>query len=73
MMRFDYKEPNIGNVDTLIRTVVGALMIIAAFLGGGWVAALIGAIVLTTAYFRFCPMYALFDFRSNKTTAAEIK
>ncbi|WPL18219.1 hypothetical protein Thiowin_03278 [Thiorhodovibrio winogradskyi] len=66
MMRFDYKQPNIGNVDTLIRAITGALMIIAAFLGGGWVVAVIGAVVLATAYFRFCPFYALFNFRSNK-------
>ncbi|EIC20738.1 YgaP family membrane protein [Thiorhodovibrio frisius] len=72
-MRFDYKQPNMGNTDTLIRAIVGALMIIAGFLGGGWIVAVIGAVVLTTAYFRFCPAYALFDFRSNKKAAAVSK
>jgi hypothetical protein len=65
-MRFDYKQPNIGNTDTLIRAIVGALMIIAGVLNGGWIFALIGVVVLTTAYFRFCPGYALFNFRTNK-------
>ncbi|MBK1649216.1 YgaP family membrane protein [Rhabdochromatium marinum] len=64
-MRFDYKQPNIGNTDTLIRAIAGALMIIAGFLGGGWISAAIGAVVLATAYFRFCPAYALFNFRTN--------
>jgi hypothetical protein len=33
------------------------------------VAGLIGAVLLATAWFRFCPAYALFDFSSDKDVA----
>ncbi len=68
-MRFDYKQPNIGNIDHLIRAIAGALMIIAAFFGGGWMVGVVGAVLIGTAYLRFCPVYALLDFRSNKKPA----
>ena len=67
-MNFDITKHNVGNIDRLIRAIVGALLLVVAFLGNIWVAvaALIGAVLLGTAYFRFCPSYTLFDFSSNK-------
>jgi hypothetical protein len=67
-MNFDITQHNVGNIDRLIRAIVGALLLVVAFLGNIWVtvAALIGAVLLGTAYFRFCPSYTLFDFSSNK-------
>ncbi|MEY6432892.1 DUF2892 domain-containing protein [Thioalkalicoccus limnaeus] len=67
-MNFDYSKHNVGNIDRMIRLIVGGLLILVAFLGSSWVAlaALIGAVLIGTAYFRFCPSYTLFDFSSNK-------
>jgi hypothetical protein len=68
-MQFDFTKPNIGDTDRLIRAIVGALLIASVFLGSSWVMGLIGAVLLGTAYFRFCPAYGLFDFSSNKHVA----
>ncbi len=65
-MNFDFTKHNIGNTDRMIRAIVGAALIVAAFLSGSWLAGLIGAVLLGTAYFRFCPAYGLFDFSSDK-------
>ena len=66
-MNFDYTKHNIGNNDRLIRAALGAVLIASVFFGGHWVGGLIGAVLLGTAYFRFCPAYALFDFSTDKT------
>ena len=65
-MNFDYTKYNVGNVDRLIRAAVGILLIASVFFGGSWVGALIGTVLLGTAWFRFCPAYALFDFSTDK-------
>ncbi|NEV65077.1 YgaP family membrane protein [Thiorhodococcus minor] len=64
-MNFDLTKHNVGSTDRLIRAVAGAVLILSTFLGGHWVGGLIGAVLLVTAYFRFCPAYGLFDFSSN--------
>jgi hypothetical protein len=68
-MNFDYTKHNVGNIDRLIRAAVGVVLIASVFFGTGWVAGLIGAMLLGTAWFRFCPAYALFDFSSDKDVA----
>ena len=65
-MNFDYTKPNVGNIDRIIRTILGVLLIVAVFRGSSWIGGLIGAVLLATAYFRFCPVYTFFDFSSNK-------
>lgn len=71
-MNIDITKHNVGTIDRLIRAIVGALLLIVAFLGNIWVtlAALIGAVLLGTAYLRFCPSYTLVDFSSNKEQRA---
>lgn len=68
-MHFDFTKRNVGNIDRLIRAVVGIVLIVGAVRAESWVAGLIGAVVLGTAYLRFCPAYTLFDFSSNKDIA----
>jgi hypothetical protein len=68
-MNFDYTKYNVGNTDRMIRAAVGALLIASLYFGASWVAALIGVLLLGTAWFRFCPAYALFDFSTEKTVA----
>ncbi|WP_295446799.1 DUF2892 domain-containing protein [uncultured Thiodictyon sp.] len=72
-MNFDIKKPNIGNTDRIIRAGVAVLLILGAIRGGSWVAGVIGAVLLATAYFRFCPAYAATDFSTNKDTAPDLK
>ncbi len=66
-MHFDITKPNIGNIDRLIRAIVGVLLIVAVFRGSSWVGGILGAVLLATAYFRFCPVYTLFDFSSDSS------
>lgn len=62
---------NVGGVDRTIRIVLGAALLIAPFLPplagmfagiGAWkfAVAIIGAVLLGTGLFRFCPAYTLF-------------
>ena len=66
---------NVGSADRIIRFVVGALLIVLPFLltGGFWDGSLakyglpvIGAVLVGTAFFRFCPMYRLVGIRTCK-------
>jgi hypothetical protein len=59
---------NVGNIDRAIRLVVGVILLLAPFLMpeafaglGGWryVVAAVGAVLVGTAAFRFCPAYSL--------------
>jgi hypothetical protein len=68
-MHFDLTKHNVGNTDRLIRAIVGILLIGSFLLGRSWVGGLIGAVLLSTAYLRFCPAYTLFGFSSNKDVA----
>jgi hypothetical protein len=68
-MQFDFTKHNIGDTDRLIRAIVGALLVASVFLGSHWVVGLIGAVLLGTAYFRFCPAYGLIAYSSNKDVA----
>jgi hypothetical protein len=65
-MKLDITKPNIGDTDRLIRVAVGILLIIGAVRGDNWLSGLIGAVVIGTAYLRFCPAYTLFNFSTNK-------
>lgn len=65
-MHFDISKQNVGKTDRLIRAIVGALLILGAVRGSSWVAGLIGAVLLGTAYLRFCPAYTAIDFSTNK-------
>ena len=67
-MHFDITKTNVGNIDRLIRALVGVLLIVAVFRGSSWFGGILGAVLLATAYFRFCPVYTLFDFSSNSAS-----
>lgn len=67
-MHFDITKPNVGNIDRLIRAIVGVLLIVAVFRGSSWMGGVLGAVLLATAYFRFCPSYTLFDFSSDSSS-----
>jgi len=60
-------KKNMSNLDRGIRVILGvALLSLILFLSGGirWIG-LIGLIPLLTGIVGFCPLYALFKFKTN--------
>ena len=57
---------NVGQVDRVIRIVVGLLLISLVFIGPQTVWGWIGIIPLATAFISFCPAYRLFGISSAK-------
>ncbi|MFV1849987.1 MAG: DUF2892 domain-containing protein [Thalassospira sp.] len=67
---------NVGTVDRLLRACAGVVLLALPFVlatpedGGmafgayGWVMLAAGAIMITTAALRFCPLYMLFGLRT---------
>ena len=54
---------NVGNVDRVLRLVIGALLIIGALMGyGAWM--WIGIIPLATGLMSSCPLYSIFGIRT---------
>jgi len=53
-------KTNVGNVDRILRIVLGLALIAATLLGtiGAW--GWIGIVPLATGIFRFCPVYLPF-------------
>jgi uncharacterized membrane protein len=70
---FDFTKKNVGNTDRIIRAVLGVLLIIGAARSSSWVGGLIGAVLLGTAYLRFCPSYSTFDYSTIKDDDNAIK
>jgi Na+/proline symporter len=50
-------KPNIGNIDRILRVVVGLVLLSLVFVGPKTLWGLIGLVPLGTAAFRFCPAY----------------
>lgn len=63
-------KANEGSIDRGIRMVLGLVLLGLAFavLGigtiGGVVAAIVGAVLVTTGLVGFCPAYAIFGFKT---------
>jgi hypothetical protein len=65
---------NVGSIDRTLRFILGAILIALPLLTnvfGGWgswqyAVSLIGAVLVLTAAFRFCPAYTLFGVRTCK-------
>jgi len=58
---------NLGTPDRIIRLIVGAVLVLAPFVvslplwASGWTvwgSVIIGLVLVATAVFRFCPIYA---------------
>lgn len=60
-------KANVGNIDRVIRILLGLGLIAATLLGviGAW--GWLGLIPLATGVFRFCPAYLPFGVRTCKT------
>jgi hypothetical protein len=64
---------NVGNLDRLIRVILGLALVLVPLIGGWalWsgVVAVIGAVLVVTAIVGFCPIYALFGLSSKRRQA----
>jgi len=56
---------NVGNLDRIVRTIVGPALIGWGLYSQGWWGA-IGAILLITALVSWCQMYLPLGIRTNK-------
>lgn len=66
---------NIGNIDRVLRIVLGLILLAAPFVSGlalfnsgiaTVVAVIVGIVMLATSSMRFCPMYRLFGIQTCK-------
>ena len=65
-------KPNMSDLDRIIRVAVAALFAYLYFAGlvtgpFGIVLLVLGAVFVLTAVVRFCPIYAMFNFRTLKS------
>ena len=60
---------NLGSRDRIARLVLGGVLVVLAFvvtLGiWKWVAILVGAVLIATAFMKFCPIYAALRIRTD--------
>lgn len=54
---------NVGNVDRIVRLILGIAVVVAGIVFQSWLGAL-GLIFIGTALVGFCPIYALFGFNT---------
>lgn len=58
-------KANVGNIDKIIRIVIGLVIIIWGIAAGSWWG-LIGLIPLITGVINWCPLYALLGLSTKK-------
>lgn len=61
---------NVGNLDRIIRAVVGLALVVVPFVLGWslWtgIVAIVGAVLVVTAAVSFCPIYAALGLSSKR-------
>ena len=65
-------KKNLGNEDRLVRGLIFAVTVILFFSGIvtgtlAYVLMGIGAVLLVTSFINFCPIYAIFGIKTNKS------
>jgi len=61
-------KKNVGSIDRWLRIVLGLVIAILGVLFESWWG-LISVILIGTAIFNFCPIWAIFKFSTNKKEA----
>ena len=70
-----FKSANVGNVDRIIRIIIGAVLIAMPYLYASdiwanplirWAVPIVGTVLVLTAFFRFCPAYRLIGVNTCK-------
>ena len=64
--RRQHMTPNVGNVDRIIRIVLGLAIIGWGYMNSNWLGA-VGLVPLATAFMRWCPAYLPFGISTCKT------
>lgn len=62
-------KKNIGNIERLIRGIVGLILISLVFIGPETIWGWIGLVPLVTAIIGWCPPYAMFGTSTRQTKA----
>ncbi len=61
---------NVGSADKILRILVGAVLVSLLFILPKitlvYVAAVVGFILIVTAFINFCPLYGLLGMKTNK-------
>ncbi len=57
---------NVGNIDRIVRFVVGFALVVWGLTSGNWLGA-IGLVPIATATLRWCPAYLPFGINTCKT------
>ena len=64
---------NVGGLDKFLRFAMGVVLLIAAFFVGsmvsttaGFITGAVGAVMIGTSVFGFCPLYPILKFSSCK-------
>ena len=66
-------KANVGGIDRILRIAVGALLIVLAALNVIGVWGYIGAVLVASGLFRFCPAYLPFGFSTCPIKQAQAK
>ena len=66
---------NMGGIDRAIRAIVGIILLALYFMGTvagawGWVALIVGVVLLATAVLGWCPPYSLLGINTCSTKKA---
>ncbi|MDO4699468.1 MAG: DUF2892 domain-containing protein [Moraxella sp.] len=59
-------KANLGQIDRVLRFIVGALLVVLAVTGVIGVWGYLGVIFLATAFMNFCPIYRLLGISTKK-------
>ncbi len=62
---------NIGTPERLARLILGAVLILLAFVAGlaplwTWILGVAGAVLLVTGAIRFCPLWAILGINTDR-------
>lgn len=70
-----FKTANVGSVDRILRIIVGVILIALPYVyassmwdsaAARWLVPIVGAVLVLTAVFRFCPAYRILGIKTCK-------
>ncbi|GHA01011.1 DUF2892 domain-containing protein [Ignatzschineria ureiclastica] len=62
-------QKNIGSTDSIIRIIIGLILLSLVFIGPKSLWGLIGLVPLLTGIFRYCPLYPVLGINTCKKCA----
>ncbi|MBL4646930.1 MAG: hypothetical protein COA52_06675 [Hyphomicrobiales bacterium] len=70
-----FKTANVGSLDRMLRIIIGAILIALPYVytstiwesaAARWLVPIVGAVLVLTAVFRFCPAYRILGIKTCK-------